>query len=621
MSGIVGIINFDGRPVDGALIETLTQAMKPWGPDRLESASRGIFGLGFAQLRTTDEAVAEIQPLSFEGEVHIVADARIDGRAELIGDLKRDRRNVSGGASDAALILHAYHAWGCKCVDRLLGDFAFAIWDAGRGRLFCARDHLGVKPFFYADIGNTLVFGNALDVVRMHPSVGSELNELAIADFLLFGFNQMPDTTAFEDVRRLPPAHSLTCTMHERATIERYWTLPSDEAVRYRRQSEYVEHFREVFRIAVADRLPSGSVGVSMSGGLDSTSVASMAHHLSSNDRHAFHIDLYTNVYERLIPDEEGHYAGQVARALNIPIHFEAADDAEIQSGWHEPGMMLPEPMEGFGTGAASDASRQRMSRCRVMLTGFGGDPALAAPRAYVLNRILRGELPELARGLWSCLRTHRRLPSLGFRAALKAGLGDPDPAPPMPDWLNPDLVERLDLEPRWEQMNAPAEPVHPVRPEAHEGLGDASWPYFFGVLDPGYNGAPVEHRHPFFDVRLIRYVLAMPSQPWFERKALLREAMRGMLPDPVRLRPKTVLRGDPEHAVSVNFDRPCRERLLTAPGLSSFVDKDAVPVHIWEKPALASHEYYGNVRAFSLGYWLSYCCPGSSGGLARGLT
>jgi len=621
MSGIVGIVNFDGRPVDGALVNRLTQKMKPWAPDRLESVSEGNFGLGFAQLRTTDEDAAERQPFSFDGRIHIVADARIDGRAELIGDLKRHGRSVTGDAPDVELILHAYNAWGRACVDRLLGDFVFAIWDAGREHLFCARDHFGVKQLFYAEIGGTFVFGNALDVIRMHPAVGDELNELAIADFLLFGFNQALDTTSFNDIRRLPPAHFLTRTEKEPTTVKCYWTLPTDGVVRYRQQSEYVEHFKELFGTSVADRLRTRRVSVSMSGGLDSTSVASMAHSLLSNSQRPFDIRLCTHVYDRLIPDEERHYAGQVAEALNIPIHFEAADDDKIHSGWDRPGMMLPEPAEGFDAETSSNAYSEFTADCRVMLTGFGGDPALASPRAYVVNRILRGEVSALARGLWSCVRTHRHMPSVGIRTLLRGELSRERPGLQMPGWLNRDLVARLDLESRWKQITTPTRAPHPVRPEAYQALGDITWPYAFGVFDPGCNGEPVEHRNPFFDLRLVRYVLAMPRQPWFERKALLREAMKGMLPDSVRVRPKTLLCGDPEHAVSPNFDRRCRERLLSAPGLAPFVDKDAVPVHIWEKPAPASGEYYGNVRALSLGYWLRYCWSNDSDKLARGAT
>ena len=112
-------------------------------------------------------------------------------------------------ASDAELILEAYRAWGDECVAHLLGDFAFATWDAARRRLFCARDHFGVRPFYYARAGEPLVFGSSLDELRRRPGVSGRLHEPAIADFLLFGYNQDPEATTFADIRSLAPGHSL----------------------------------------------------------------------------------------------------------------------------------------------------------------------------------------------------------------------------------------------------------------------------------------------------------------------------------------------------------------------------------------------------------------------------
>src|SRR5207344_3160791 len=117
---------------------------------------------------------------------------------------------LSPDATDVELILRAYLVWGEDFVEHLLGDFAFAIWDGPKQRLFCARDHLGVKPFFYAQVGQKLIFSSSLDCIRQHPAVSDRLNDLAIADFLLFDLNQDKATTSFADIQRVPPAHSAT---------------------------------------------------------------------------------------------------------------------------------------------------------------------------------------------------------------------------------------------------------------------------------------------------------------------------------------------------------------------------------------------------------------------------
>ena len=269
MSGFVGILNLDGAPVDRALLERMTRSLAFRGPDAQEVWCQGPVGLGHALLQITSGTPLEKQPAELDGRLWIVADARIDARAELIAKLKAKSGTAGLSLSfppDAQLILHAYDAWGDACVEHLLGDFSFAIWDARERRLFCARDQFGVKPFFYAHLGSAFILSNTLDCVRQHPAVSSRLNDLAIADFLLFDSNQDLATTTFADIQRLPPAHILTCEQGK-ISVRRYWELSVTTPIHYSRDAEYVEHFRELLDTAVADRLRTDSVGVMMSGG------------------------------------------------------------------------------------------------------------------------------------------------------------------------------------------------------------------------------------------------------------------------------------------------------------------------------------------------------------------
>ena len=275
MSGFVGLLNLDGEPVDRVLLERLTQFLAFRGPDEQRIYCQGPLGLGHAMLRATREAATEKQPAALGERLFIIADARIDARAELIAKLRA--KNSSAGSlslstPDSELILRAYDCWGEACVENLLGDFSFAIWDARERRLFCARDQMGVKPLFYARSGSTFVFGNTLDCLRMHPAVSSRLNDLAIADFLLWDMNQEPSSTSFADIQRLPPAHLLVCAT-EKLEVRRYWNLCVSSPIQFRQSEEYIERFRELLDTAVADRLRSDSAGVLMSGGLDSTIV------------------------------------------------------------------------------------------------------------------------------------------------------------------------------------------------------------------------------------------------------------------------------------------------------------------------------------------------------------
>jgi asparagine synthase (glutamine-hydrolysing) len=215
----------------------------------------------------------------------ITANARIDARE----DLK---------LSDAELILNAYKKWGEACVNHLIGDFAFAIWDEREQRFFCARDHFGVKPFYFTYIDNEFAFSSSLNALRLNPKVSNTLNEVAVGDYLVFGVNQDLSTTIFKDIQRLPPGHTLTVA-NGSITTRRYWTPEPSAEVRFRDPESYVERFKELFARAVSDRLRTDRVSISMSGGLDSTSLAAVARD-QIDDVHAF-----TVVYDSLFPDVE----------------------------------------------------------------------------------------------------------------------------------------------------------------------------------------------------------------------------------------------------------------------------------------------------------------------------
>jgi len=345
MSGIVGIFERKGARAERALIQALTHSLAFRGPDGREVWVDGPTGFGHTTLRTTRESLMERQPANLEGKFWITADVRLDCRDELRKELENEARKVQRTAPDSELILHAYAAWGQDCVRHLRGDFAFAIWDTHRQILFCARDHFGVKPFYYAETPDFFLFSNTLNCVRLHPRIPDELNESALADFLLFGLNCDTATTTFRAIRRLPPAHSLTVSSDELRT-ERYWKAPTDGRIRYRHSDDYVEHFQILLQAAVADRMRTDRVGILLSGGLDSGAIAATARELSPKTTGATDLLAYTVVYESLIPDRDGSYASATAEFLGIPIERIAFDNLRLFERWDDSERAWPEPVD-----------------------------------------------------------------------------------------------------------------------------------------------------------------------------------------------------------------------------------------------------------------------------------
>jgi asparagine synthase (glutamine-hydrolysing) len=577
MSGIVGIVNLNGAPIDADVLNRLTASLEYRGPDGQGTWTGGRVGFGHTMLRTTIESRRERQPCSLDGQTWIVADARIDGRPALHRRLCAAGLDVPKTATDPELILHAYRVWDVDCVRHLIGDFAFAIWDAGQRRLFCARDHFGVKPFFYARVGGCLVFSNTLDCVREYPGISDDLCEHAIADFLLLGINQDESTTAFDGVQRLPPAHRLI-EAGSTPRVDRYWSLPIGRRLRYRRSGDYAEHFSEHLAEAVSDRLRDHRIGVLMSGGLDSTSVAAVAREQLSGQNHRFDLRAYTCVYDRMFADEERRFSGVAAASLGIPVHYLVADDYALFERWRE--IALPEPADEPLAAIYIDQARQMAGASRVALTGWDGDALLGErPRRFggSLYRGIRG-LRRRAAGVW------RRL-SPGRIKYLEATRNNHckirkyrEKLMVLPEWAAPDLVERLDLRARWAALAACAPPVGLEHGNAHRCLTSPLLGNLLEKYDPGVTRAPIEARHPLLDVRLVEFVLSLPASPWCVDKKLLREAMIGRLPEAVRSRPKSVLAGDPVIELLRREDSGWVDRFEATRILGKFVDRTEVP-------------------------------------------
>jgi asparagine synthase (glutamine-hydrolysing) len=620
MSGIVGSLHTDGAPVDPGLLRQLTEFLTFRGPDAQQVWTAGRIGFGHTLLRTTYESARENQPFSLDGKTWIVADARVDARQDLLTKLRSKSHEELSAAADPELILRAYQVWGDQCVDHLLGDFVFAIWDAPRQRLFCARDQFGVKPFFYAHLGSLFLFSNTLDCLRRHPAVSDKLNDLAIADFLLFEMNQDPATTSFADIQRLPPAHTLTCEAG-RVSIRRYWTLPVPEPVRFSRDEECVERFRELLDAAVADRLRTEHAAAFMSGGMDSSIVAASAQRLFSSAGLPGRLRAYTQVFDSLVPHDERHYAGLVAEALHIPIEYQTADAYELFDGADLAENAVPEPANMFWEAPQLDQLRGLGEQNCVVLSGLGADPVLSCRLSLHFRQLLKqGAIVRAAKDAFRFLARENRWSRLYLRTRWRLLTRKYSRTMKFPDWVNPELEERYQLRLRFEELIAKMPDGKGVRPIAYSNMTSHIWPAGFEVMDAGATHCAVEIRHPFFDVRLVSFLLSLAPLPWCSDKELLREAGRGVLPEEVRLRPKTPLRRDPVLELLQQPRCEWIDRFEAAPGLERYVVRDRIPTIFEEQD---SWRAYVNLRPLCLNYWLRgvpWCRINEKDSFGRGL-
>lgn len=559
------VYNGDGAPIH----ETFEREWRERGMivERLGRSREAA--MLWSQPDETLEARDARHAVSLAGGSRLVGRIRLDRRDELCAQLGADMTEP-----DALLCLRAYARWGDCCVDRLRGDFCFAVWDEAQGRIFCARDHLGVRPLFYGRAGERWWIGDSLDTVAHSSGLDNELDDTWIADFLLRHYCRDVERTVYAHVKRLAPAHVLAA-MGRQAQTRRYWALHIDAPIFYRRSNQYLEHFHEALARATRDRLPAGRIGVAMSGGLDSTTLAAKVVEVAGDARR---VVAFTSHFERLMPDEEAHYSALVARRLGISQRFLAMDDAfDLQERtsdvWtHEPG----------GPAAAAPSRAEIESRmgqeARVWFLGEGPDNALTFEwRPYLRWLAGRRDWCRLVGAILDYLRWKDGRDwalTLAKLAPFQPNAKRPM-QPTLPGWISRDLAERVDLGARApDAVAAPFCEAQLWRPDAMRSFTSPIWQKFLEHLDPAMSGGNLDYRHPYLDLDVLTFMLRAPPIPWARRKRLIREAMRGRLPDEVLARVKTPLAIDPGRKISRNGPRP---PLLSAT-LANYVDVARLP-------------------------------------------
>jgi asparagine synthase (glutamine-hydrolysing) len=357
----------------------------------------------------------------------------------------------------------------------------------------------------------------------------------------------------------------------------------------------------ELLRAALGDRLRTRNVGVLMSGGLDSPTLAAVAASLLRERSEEFSLQAITSVYDRLIPDSERHYAGLVADYLRIPIRYDVRDDETSIANWDQVSVHTPEPIDNppaFAAGAAF--LKNEAAQARVFLYGEGPDNALRYEWRPYLSHLLAGRrVAPLMHALSNDVLMHPRVPLwssirqlAGARAHRKKWLEV------FPGWLNEDFAARCACRARWDAMQRPSPSPHPVRPLGYNGFSAVRWQSLFDDCDIHGALSQSEIRHPFLDLRLLQFMLALPAMPWCRNKLIIRRSMRRALPDEVLRRKKTTVRVNPDLARVAASGFP---RLVPSADLLRYVNPGQIPA----ATPTSLLELRAALRPLGLSYWL----------------
>ncbi len=378
MCGIAGRFNFDPlRLVDRDVLAAMTDVLAHRGPDAAGAHVAPGIGLGHRRLSIIDLATGD-QPLSnedgtiwtvYNGEIYNFADVR----AELIAHGHRFRTS-----SDTEVIVHGYEEWGELCVEKFRGMFAIAIWDAVARRLVLARDRLGVKPLYYAELpGIGVVFGSELKALLEDPDVPREWRADAIDAYLSLLYIPAP-ATIYRGIAKLPPAHVLVAEKGATRTF-RYWDLEFTGDGDPRREDEYLEELDALLRESVALRQISDvPLGAFLSGGIDSTAVAAYMVETSARPPVTISVGFDQEAYDEL------SHARTVAEHLGCEFHQRTVTPDIVsllpKLAWH-----FDEPFADSSAVPTYYVSKEARALVTVALSGDGGDELWAG---YARHRV-----------------------------------------------------------------------------------------------------------------------------------------------------------------------------------------------------------------------------------------
>ncbi|BDZ69939.1 lasso peptide isopeptide bond-forming cyclase [Methanobacterium petrolearium] len=544
MSAITGIFYRNNQEINPKLIQKINDRLSHRGPDGSAVWCEGSVALGHQMLHTTPESLHEKLPFYDEKPgLVITADARIDNRRELAKELDIEDNEY---VSDSYFILKSYEKWGEICPEYLLGDFAFAIWDENKERLFCARDHMGVKPFYYYLDDEMFVFGTEIKAILTIPNITCELDKNKLANYLMIVDFFNKENTFYENIKRLPNAFSII--LDENFIEKRsYWRLNPKSEIIMDSKEDYAQKFREIFTEAVKCRLRSYSIpGVMLSGGLDSSSVASIAQKICYEGGGTKKIHSFSYVFDDHPDIDERIYINKVLERGKVKSHFIKCDDIDPLERINEKIKFGDQPINTYQTGVIH-RSRQKMYEqgvC-VLLTGEGGDQILSHGNNYLDELLVTfkwkkfmqninyiADVQELSRFKLFLNIVYRTLTYYLFQISFFYSFFKKNHNILNKKFLKTAHMRNLDDVVKFRVPHA--KKVHYY----HIELGQHQ--LSFEILDQESSAYHIDTRHPFYDKRLVEFCFAIPTEMkvrfgW--SRYVCRLAMDEILPEEIQWR------------------------------------------------------------------------------------
>ena len=650
MCGITGILSFDRRPVEPAVLQRMNDLQAHRGPDGegfvfawLDSGnfqqrfvphtkqwarSDMRVGLGHRRLAIIDLSERGLQPMSSPDQsTWIVFNGEIYNFKELKRDLEAQGHDFRS-MTDTEVLLQAYLCWGEQCLDRLQGMYAFAIWDGRRGRLFCARDRLGIKPFYYAMPNGYFIFASEIKALLAFPTLEATPDDNAVFEFLIHTNCDFGERTMLRNVKALQAGHCLTLDVQSKElALRRYWELQPHSSSSS--DAAQVEQLRALLTGTMHKHLISDvRAGSCLSGGIDSSTVVGLVGKIWNEQPEAASaigdkFFTFTSCFEYGELDER-EYALMVARHVNATpkLVFPSPEGfwEDFQRlAWHQdmPFFSLAFYAQWAVMRAAKEAG------VKVLLDGQGGDEVFGGYAkfryAYLASLLRSGKIITALREVGATLKQ-------GDRYVLDIRNGHRYLPKSIRRFLRVDSLLRDALNTDFNRVVS-AESTPSTRWWHYIGNGNGSWsavqriqiddivldtlPSQLRFEDRSSMAFSIEARVPLLDHKLVECGVALPDHLKVQNgwnKFAIRQAMRGLVPDSVRLRQKKLSFPAPDRFwLSRNLRPQVNELINSDLRCRKYVNLNAVRrwYNSQESYSANTESYLGLFRLLSLEMWM----------------
>ena len=564
MCGFAGIVGLSGVEINSQILQTISDALKSRGPDDLgflgwsgkeavqvskypEAIQGKYVTLIHRRLSILDLSAGGWQPMATsDGRYYIIFNGEIYNYLELQNQLKELGHSFRSH-SDTEVLLAAYAQWGFHALTSLVGMFAFAILDTRKKELFLARDFFGIKPLYYTYYEDGLAFASEIKVLLQLPGVSRRVNPGRLYDYLRSGLTDYGSETLFANIRQLPPAHFLKVSLDkpQQLQIQRYWQLELNQHSQLsfpEAASQLRQLFLENIKLHLRSDVP---VGAALSGGIDSSAIVMAMRHLQGKN-----LELHTFSYiaEDAALSEEKWVDLVTQKAACIghkvqPLPLELVSDLN---------QLIELQDEPFGSTSMYAQYRvfqkAKIAGIKVMLDGQGADELLGGYRPYIAARLTS----LLRQGKWGdasqFLQKAIKLPGITQKSLLMQAaklLLPPSLQTPLRQLVRKDIMP-IWLNAKWFARNGvgmytlPGKPfgAEILREQLYHACTETSLPMLLRYEDRNSMAHSIESRVPFLTPALVNFVFSLPEEFIIARdgtsKAIFRQAMRGIVPDPI---------------------------------------------------------------------------------------